>query len=476
VASIAAGVMAVLGVMHVYQTQIRPFQQRAVLASPLALVDLQPEPAEESLKPIDFQKNKHAIVRSSARFSACVDAAATVDEGVWCMGQLLAVLPRPLEKRALEVAKEVYPSKHVVGDPKILAMKLETCLTHASERDGAVFCVSDLLAHVPPAVINKAVELGEEHPAFDWEDGHAAAVHDAAVFNTCVDTAGNVEEGVLCLGSLLTQLPEAMVERSVRITSELPPPNQPAEEPQMLSKDFVYCLEIAETRDAATYCLAHFLGRLPDEQVSCLFCDDTREFLRCCPPAAQHTQPHALRCHSVVQVHEAYLYAKSHRGRGRPFLTEFEENEDMISEKEQHVIAKSQETGLPGLGFGVGAHEELTGETDENNDDLDGVTDERELAKAGDAQGDNAMTIKERIAAKAADLQHHLSEWKKVGDAKKLEVEAVARRRAAAAAAAKVEAARRTGMATKSKRVIKDLAARVQERLGQARKAASQRR
>ena len=36
------GVMAVLGVMHVYQTQIRPSQQRAVLAAPLALVDLQP--------------------------------------------------------------------------------------------------------------------------------------------------------------------------------------------------------------------------------------------------------------------------------------------------------------------------------------------------------------------------------------------------------------------------------------------------
>jgi len=92
-------------------------------------------------------------------------------------------------------------------------------------------------------------------------------VHDAAVFNTCVDTARNVGEGVHCLGTLLTELPEAMVERSVRITSELPPPHQPAEEPQMLSKDFVYCLEISETRDAAEYCLAHFLGRLPDEQV-----------------------------------------------------------------------------------------------------------------------------------------------------------------------------------------------------------------
>ena len=261
---IAAGVVVLLCVVQVYQSRNGEI---VALSAPQALVDLQPLPAEESLKPIDFHKNKRAIVHSSTRFSACVDSAATVDEGVWCMGQLLTMLPRPLEKRALEVAKEVYPSKTVQGDPKILALKLETCLTHASERDGAVFCVADLLSHVPPAVLNKAVELGEEHPAFDWEDGHAAAVHDAAVFNTCVDTAGNVGEGVSCLGSLLTELPEALVERSVRITSELPPPHQPAEEPQMLSKDFVYCLQIAEKRDAAQYCLAHFLGRLPDEQV-----------------------------------------------------------------------------------------------------------------------------------------------------------------------------------------------------------------
>ena len=68
---------------------------RAVtLEAPLALVDLQPEPAEHSLKPIDFKRNKHDIVRASARFSACVAAAATVDQGVWCMGQLLTVLPQ----------------------------------------------------------------------------------------------------------------------------------------------------------------------------------------------------------------------------------------------------------------------------------------------------------------------------------------------------------------------------------------------
>mmetsp|Transcript_93879 Transcript_93879/g.137097 ORF Transcript_93879/g.137097 Transcript_93879/m.137097 type:complete len:372 (+) Transcript_93879:25-1140(+) len=316
---IAAGVVVLLCVVQVYQSRNGEI---VALSAPQALVDLQPLPAEESLKPIDFHKNKRAIVHSSTRFSACVDSAATVDEGVWCMGQLLTMLPRPLEKRALEVAKEVHPSKTVQGDPKILALKLETCLTHASERDGAVFCVADLLSHVPPAVLNKAVELGEEHPAFDWEDGHAAAVHDAAVFNTCVDTAGNVGEGVSCLGSLLTELPEALVERSVRITSELPPPHQPAEEPQMLSKDFVYCLQIAEKRDAAQYCLAHFLGRLPDEQ-----------------------------------VHEAYEYAKTHRGKGRPFLTAFEEeNEELISKYE----GPSGVEALPGLGFGVGSHNKLS--------------------------------------------------------------------------------------------------------------------
>lgn len=40
-------------------------------AAPLAHVNIQPEPAD-----------KHAVVRSSARLSACINAAATVDEGV----------------------------------------------------------------------------------------------------------------------------------------------------------------------------------------------------------------------------------------------------------------------------------------------------------------------------------------------------------------------------------------------------------
>ena len=263
---VALGVLALLGVIQVYKTQIVPAQPTTLISShplPAALVDLQPEPAEESLKPINFRERKQAIVSESKRFSACVDAAANVDEGVWCMGQLLSMMPRPLEKRALEVAKEVYPSKRVVVDPKVLSLKLESCLEHAEERDGAVFCVSDLLAHVPPAVLNKAVELGEAHPAFDWPSEKPTAVHEAAVFNACVDTAANIEEGVGCLGTFFTELPEAMVERSVRIQTEVPAPHSPAEEPQMLAKDFVYCLEIAESRDAATYCLAHFLGRLP---------------------------------------------------------------------------------------------------------------------------------------------------------------------------------------------------------------------
>ena len=298
---------------------------RAVtLEAPLALVDLQPEPAEHSLRPIDFKRNKHDIVRASARFSACVAAAATVDQGVWCMGQLLTVLPRPLEKRALEVAKEVSPSQQVVGDPKIIALKLQSCLNHAEERDGAVFCVSDLLAHVPPTVVDKAVELGEEHPAFDWADEHAAAVHDSTVFNSCVDEAGNVQEGVTCLGSLLAELPEAMVERAVRITSELPPPHQPAEEPQMLAKDYVYCTQMATRRDAAVFCLAHFLGRLPE-----------------------------------AQVHEAYRYSKAHRGKGTPFLTDFQaEDADVLSDAGPawggEARALGRHSGLAGLAFGGG--------------------------------------------------------------------------------------------------------------------------
>jgi hypothetical protein len=231
--------------------------------------------------------------------------------------QLLAVLPRPLEGRALEVAKEVSPSKHVVGDPKLLALRLESCLSHAEERDGAVFCVSDLLSHVPPAVVKKAVELGEAHPAFDWEDAHAEAVHDSSVFNSCVESAGTVGEGVVCLGAFMAALPDAMVERSVRIDSELPAPHQAAEEPEMLSKDLVYCLQLAEKRDAAQYCLAHFLGGLPDEQ-----------------------------------VHEAYLYSKTHRFKGAPFLTDYKPEDEAIIADTDGASSNGEAGPLPGLAFG----------------------------------------------------------------------------------------------------------------------------
>lgn len=65
-----------------------------------------------------------------------------------------------------------------------------------------------------------------------------------------------------------------------------------------------------------------------------------------------------LKQHAVCQVHESYEFARSHRGRGKPFLTEYQqENEDFIKEKEQ---PKSLENpALPGLGFGVGARDEL---------------------------------------------------------------------------------------------------------------------
>jgi hypothetical protein len=108
---VALGVVALFGVMAVSQGQVRARRPVPVaLASPLTLVDLQPTPAEASLKPIKFHQNKASILHASGRFMDCVDAAATVDEGVWCMGQvcgvasfgchvfwpaLLAAIPRP---------------------------------------------------------------------------------------------------------------------------------------------------------------------------------------------------------------------------------------------------------------------------------------------------------------------------------------------------------------------------------------------
>eukprot|EP00961_Rhodomonas_salina_P207646 2802668-Rhodomonas_salina.1 len=84
--------------------------------------------------------------------------------------------------------------------------------------------------------------MGEEHPAFDWDFEHevvcnrsvtvffflsapgvlrlsssgregAQALQEAEKFEGCAADAESVEDGVTCLGQLLTELPEAMVER-----------------------------------------------------------------------------------------------------------------------------------------------------------------------------------------------------------------------------------------------------------------------
>ena len=65
-----------------------------------------------------------------------------------------------------------------------------------------------------------------------------------------------------------------------------------------------------------------------------------------------------LKCYALYQVHESYEFARSHRGRGTPFLTEYqEENEEFIKEKEPKKSLKTP--ALPGLGFGVGERDEL---------------------------------------------------------------------------------------------------------------------
>ncbi|KAJ1480188.1 hypothetical protein T484DRAFT_1957219, partial [Baffinella frigidus] len=255
---IALGVLAVVAVVAVHQS-----------TGPVALesiANLQPQPAELSLKPLGFKVAKESILEDVKQFSVCVNEASTVDEGVWCLSQLIALLPRPLERRATEVAKEIASTRTPTNDPKLLAVRLESCLTAAMERDGAIYCVSELLAQIPPTALAKAIEMGEEHPAFPWKMAHESAVNDAATFETCATEATDEDQGSKCIGELLAQLPEAMVERAVRVAMELPAPGGSPTEPKAVAGKLHECLEVADGRDAASFCLVDFLLSIPQGQ------------------------------------------------------------------------------------------------------------------------------------------------------------------------------------------------------------------
>ena len=124
------------------------------------------------------------------------------------------------------------------------------------------------------------------------------------------------------------------------------------------------------------------------------------------------------------QVHESYEFAKSHRGRGKPFLTEYQqENEDFIKEKEEPKF--SGNPALPGLGFGVGARDELAG-AETSADDTEGAPDGGSAEAKEPRQGEVAEDDK---------LEHDWEHWKEVRATRK-----AARSKLAAAKLAKYHA------------------------------------
>ena len=279
VALVATGVLAILAIVALKHT-----------ASPTTLesiANLQPQPAELSLKPVGFAASKEQILGDVKQFSLCVNTARSVDQGVWCLSQLIAVIPRPLERRAAEVAKEIAPTMTPEDDPKLLAGRLESCMTAATERDGAIFCMSELFAQIPPTALEKAIELAEEHPAFPWKMAHESAVMDAARFQICAEGAKDVDTGTICIGQLLAELPEALVERAVRVAMELPAPVEVPSVPEAVAGKLHQCLEVASGRDTASYCLVTFLSEIPEGQMK-----------------------------------DGYLWSKEHRGSHEPFVTD----------------------------------------------------------------------------------------------------------------------------------------------------------
>jgi len=213
-------------------------------------------------------RQDHAGVSAAAvQLRACVSEARDVKDGIWCLSRLLSRLPPALEHRALAVAQEVAPTVDKRTPPQGLTINLETCLGQARSPDARTFCLADLLARIPPKALALAARQAEETPVVDWNGTSADATQDAESFLSCVQSSETVDEGIVCLGTLLSDLPQALVERSTRLLTSLPPRTVNTDPSEMQTPNFVKCLKLASSGDSAIYCLSNYLIHLPQDQV-----------------------------------------------------------------------------------------------------------------------------------------------------------------------------------------------------------------
>ena len=143
----------------------------------------------------DFNRQKHLLQHHTLQVERCLDAAEDEQEGHECLASYLSVLPHDIVVKALHTGLKEAKDTSVATDVKELAASLRGCIDVSGAWAGALFCLSDLIANIPRAVVQAAVKSAEAHPNFDYSAAKYAGSRDSAAFSSCVHHAQDVAVG-----------------------------------------------------------------------------------------------------------------------------------------------------------------------------------------------------------------------------------------------------------------------------------------
>ena len=190
-----------------------------------------------------FKRQQPALRHHTRQLARCLNGAADEHGGTECLARYFSVLPHDVVVEALRKGEQEAEDAGVTRDVKALTESLRGCIDVSSAWTGASFCLQDLVANVPRAVVRAAVVTAKAHPAFDFGRATRAAAHrDATALSACVDNAVDVSEGTRCLAAFLAALPRALSTRAVRLATRLPA--QPASGESNASVDLSSCRSI----------------------------------------------------------------------------------------------------------------------------------------------------------------------------------------------------------------------------------------
>lgn len=218
-----------------------------------------------------FQRQRGALRYQTRRVAVCLEAAADAHEGHQCLADYLSVLPHDMVAKALRRGLDDSADRtSVAKDATELADSLRGCVDVAGAWAGAIFCLEDLIANIPRAIVSAAVRSAKAHPQFDYTTVRAQGARDTAAFSSCVHHATDVKTGTECLSAFLEALPYALSSRAVKVGKRLPAPTGKSARlpPERRAQQLAKCMSAASASDAAVYCLADYLRTVPVAQVS----------------------------------------------------------------------------------------------------------------------------------------------------------------------------------------------------------------